>query len=279
MEKQSKRHHFVGSIVTISDVNVPMGIHRFQIIDGQQRVTTLTILMIALRDHLKEVSSEEVDEDTLTYYLLKNDHQKGYDRYKLLLNDNDREVLIKLIDVCPINEDTQSNILNNYIYFKEKIAENELTPAQIYNSIAKLQIVNITLKREEGDDPQLIFESLNSTGMDLSESDLIRNYILMGMTNDEQKDIYVNYWQPMENAFPVEKRSELMDKFFRDYLTMKLASIPNKEQVYDNFKSYCINTGVSNNTKELAEDLFFMHNVIMKFPQILVLTQSCMLSS
>lgn len=71
MEKQSKRHHFVGSIVTISDVNVPMGIHRFQIIDGQQRVTTLTILMIALRDHLKEVSSEEVDEDTLTYYLLK----------------------------------------------------------------------------------------------------------------------------------------------------------------------------------------------------------------
>ena len=257
MEKQSKRHHFVGSIVTISDVNVPMGIHRYQIIDGQQRVTTLTILMIALRDHLREASSEEVDEDTLTYYLLKNDHQKGYDRYKLLLNDNDREVLIKLIDVCPIIEDTQSNILNNYIYFKEKIAGNELTPAQIYNSIAKLQIVNITLKREEGDDPQLIFESLNSTGMDLSESDLIRNYILMGMTNDEQKDIYVNYWQPMENAFPVEKRSELMDKFFRDYLTMKLASIPNKEQVYDSFKSYCINTGVSNNTKELAEDLFF----------------------
>lgn len=69
MEKQSKRHHFVGSIVTISDVNVPMGIHRYQIIDGQQRVTTLTILMIALRDHLREASSEEVDEDTLTYYL------------------------------------------------------------------------------------------------------------------------------------------------------------------------------------------------------------------
>ena len=87
----------------------------------------------------------------------------------------------------------------------------------------------------------------------------------------------VNYWQPMENAFPVEKRSELMDKFFRDYLTMKLASIPNKEQVYDDFKSYCINTGVSNNTKELAEDLFFY--VIMRFPQRLVLTQSCMLFS
>ena len=215
MEQHEKRHHFVGAIVNISETNMPMGIHKYLVIDGQQRITTLTLLMIALRDYIKDNPCEEVDEETLTYFLLKNDHQKGEDKYKLILSDSDKEILIKLIDNAPLNEiQKQSNLYINYIYFKESISTGELSPIQIYNSIAKLQIVSITLNSADGDDPQLIFESLNSTGMDLSQSDLIRNFILMGLSNEKQNEVYKDYWRPMEDTFSNENRSEIMDNFF-----------------------------------------------------------------
>lgn len=254
MEQSGKKHHFVGSIVNISDCNAPMGIHKYLVIDGQQRMTTLTILMIALRDYIKDNPSDEVDEDTLTYFLLKNDHQKGDDRYKLMLADSDKDVLIKLIENLPLNSSESSNIYINYCYFKEKIAMEELTPLQIYQSIAKLQIVSITLNNADGDDPQLIFESLNSTGMDLSQSDLIRNFILMGIPSDKQTDIYLNYWKPMEDSFPIQDRAYFIDRFFRDYLTMKLSRIPKIEQIYEEFKNYHTNSEFSS-ISELASDI------------------------
>lgn len=254
MEKNGKRQHFVGSIVNIAESKSPMGIQKYLIIDGQQRMTTLTILMIALRDFLKASPSDDVDPDTLTTMLLKNIGQKGDNRYKMILTDTDKDVLIKLIDEAPISETEDSNIYLNYKYFREVLANSELEPQKVYESIAKLQIISITLDREDGDDPQSIFESLNSTGMDLSQSDLIRNYILMGIPNDAQKDIYNNYWRPVEESFPSDTRSSNLDTFFKHYLMMKSQRFIKEEDIYETYKEYHNNSEFGN-TKDLANDI------------------------
>lgn len=253
MVKQHKQHHFVGSIVSVAEKYSLMGVQKRLIIDGQQRMTTLSILMIALRDYLVEQgASEEVEENI--NMVLKNPSRKGDDAYKMLLTDTDRDIMIKMVDKLPIGEDEDSKIYTNYLYFKQKVAEGILTPDEVYESISKLDIVGIVLDRAQGDDPQLIFESLNSTGMDLSKSDLIRNYILMGLDNDEQKSIYNNYWKPFEKNFPTQDGTDRMDRFFRDYLTMKKGVFIKFDTIYDVFKDYAENSEFSKQ-EELAEDI------------------------
>ena len=253
MVKQNKQHHFVGSIVSVAEKYTLMGVQKRLIIDGQQRMTTLSILMIALRDYLIEQGAGEEVEENINM-VLKNSSRKGDDAYKMLLTDTDREIMIKLIDKMPIGESEESKIYTNYLYFKEKVAEGFLTPDEVYESISKLDIVGIVLDRAQGDDPQLIFESLNSTGMDLSKSDLIRNYILMGLDNDEQKSIYNSYWKPFEKDFPTQDGSDRMDRFFRDYLTMKKGTFIKFDTIYDAFKDFAENSEFSSQ-KELAEDI------------------------
>lgn len=254
MEKGHKKHHFVGSIVSIAEKKALMGVQKQLIIDGQQRMTTLSILMIALRDYLKETMPEEDFEDNITDMVLKNPKRKGEDAYKMLLTDTDKEVMIKLVDGMKISETEDSQIYTNYQYFRQKVSEGVLTPIQIFESISKLDIVGIILDREQGDEPQLIFESLNSTGMDLSKSDLIRNFILMGLDNDEQIKIYNNYWEPFEVYFKNPDVPERMDRFFRDYLVMKKGSYVNFAYIYDVFKEYAGNSEFST-IEELAEDV------------------------
>ena len=254
MVKQNKQHHFVGSIVSIAEKNSLMGIQKRLIIDGQQRMTTLSILMIALRDYLIEQGAGDEVEENITNMVLKNPSRKGDDAYKMLLTDKDRDIMIKLIDKLPISEDEDSRIYANYLFFKQKVAEGAITPTEIYESISKLDIVGIILDRAQGDDPQLIFESLNSTGMDLSKSDLIRNFILMGLDNEEQKMVYKNYWHPFENYFPLQEDSERMDRFFRDYMTMKKGAFVKFDDIYEAFKEYASNSEFSI-SKELAEDI------------------------
>ena len=253
MVKQHKQHHFVGSIVSVAEKYSLMGVQKRLIIDGQQRMTTLSILMIALRDYLVEQGAGEEVEENINM-VLKNPSRKGDDAYKMLLTDTDRDIMIKLVDKLPIGEDEDSKIYTNYLYFKQKVAEGILTPDEVYESISKLDIVGIVLDRAQGDDPQLIFESLNSTGMDLSKSDLIRNYILMGLDNDEQKRIYNNYWKPFEKNFPTQDGTDRMDRFFRDYLTMKKGVFIKFDTIYDVFKDYAENSEFSKQ-EELAEDI------------------------
>jgi uncharacterized protein with ParB-like and HNH nuclease domain/predicted transport protein len=254
MEKGHKKHHFVGSIVSIAEKKALMGVQKQLIIDGQQRMTTLSILMIALRDYLKDVMPEDEFEDNITDMVLKNPKRKGEDAYKMLLTDTDKEVMIKLVDGMKISENEDSQIYTNYLYFKKKVAEGVLSPEQIYESISKLDIVGIILDKEQGDEPQLIFESLNSTGMDLSKSDLIRNFILMGLDNEEQIKIYNNYWKPFEGYFKNPDVPERMDRFFRDYLVMKKGAYVNFAYIYDVFKDYAGNSEFSR-IEDLAEDV------------------------
>jgi uncharacterized protein with ParB-like and HNH nuclease domain/predicted transport protein len=254
MQKSNREGHFVGSIVNIEEKAMPIGVQKYMIIDGQQRLTTLTLLLIALRDYAS-VHSEEagINAHKITDTLLLNAYESGSDRYKLFLTQTDREVLIKLIEHSPMGDEVISRLIDNYLFFAGQIAKMELSPVEVYQSIGKLQIVNITLDRQS-DDPQAIFESLNSTGIDLSESDLIRNHILMGLDTDKQTAVYNNTWRPTELLFNYERASSLMDKFFRDYLTMKLGRIPNKNKVYEEFKAYHANCGLE--VSDLCLDIY-----------------------
>lgn len=244
MEKNNIKVHFMGVVVNIAEQAQPMGVQEFLIIDGQQRITTLTIMLIALRDYLSEHPDyKELDADIITQTLLKNTLFEKFNderQFKLILTDFDKNAMIGLIekipDICEKHKDTR--IIKNYLYFKTQIEKQEITPVQLYNTMDKLQIVNITLEREF-DDPQAIFESLNSTGKELSEADLIRNYILMGLKPSEQDDIYLRLWHPMEELFKSNDSDDItMDLFFRDYLTYHLARIPNLKKIYEEFKDY-----------------------------------------
>lgn len=255
MQKEGKQGHFVGSIVNIAEQAMPTGVQKYMIIDGQQRITTLSLLLIALRDYaLKHLEDTTINARRIDNMLLKNEYENGDERFKLLLTESDREVLISLIDQKPIKENTNSRILVNYEFFVKCIESQKLSPADIYESIGKLQIVNITLDRTI-DDAQAIFESLNSTGKELTESDLIRNYVLMGLEPQEQNYVYEHLWRPMELLFEYDKQEAVMDRFFKDYLTMKQTRIPKVDYIYEEFKKYHLNCEFSS-IRDLCADLY-----------------------
>ena len=254
MQKKNKQGHFVGSIVNIAEKAMPTGVQKYMIIDGQQRMTTLTLLLIALRDYaVSHPEDTTINSRRIDNMLLKNEYESGDERYKLLLTETDRDFLVNLVEDKPMPEDTNSRLLTNHKFFCDQIATKDLAPAEIYESIGKLQIVNITLDRDV-DDAQAIFESLNSTGKELSESDLIRNYVLMGLNPDEQTYVYEHLWRPMELMFEYEKQDSVMDRFFRDYLTMKQTRIPKIDRVYEEFKLYHLNCEFAT-IRELCQDL------------------------
>lgn len=228
MQKKGKVGHFVGSIVNIAEQAMPTGVQKYMIIDGQQRMTTLTLLLLALRDYaLAHPGDTSINAHRIDGMLLKNEYENGDERYKLLLTETDRVILINLVERKPFIQGVRSRVLDNYKFFAGKIEDKELTPIEVWDSIGKLQIVNITLDRAV-DDAQAIFESLNSTGKELSESDLIRNYVLMGLEPVEQNYVYEHLWRPMEQLFVYETQGTVMDAFFRHYLTMKISRIPRK---------------------------------------------------
>ncbi len=254
MQKKGKLGHFVGSIVNIAEQAMPTGVQKYMIIDGQQRMTTLSLLLLALRDYaIKNPEDTTINARRIDNMLLKNEYESGDERYKLLLTETDRDILMRLVEENPIPDDTRSRLLDNYKFFAGKIADKELQTAEVYESIGKLQIVNITLDRSV-DDAQAIFESLNSTGKELSESDLIRNYVLMGLEPAEQQYVYEHLWRPMELLFVYETQDSVMDRFFRDYLTMKITRIPKQDRVYEEFKLYHLNCEFGT-IRELCQDL------------------------
>ena len=267
MQRKGKTGHFVGSIVNIAEQAMPTGVQKYMIIDGQQRMTTLTLLLLALRDYaIKNPSDTTINARRIDNMLLKNEYESGDERYKLLLTETDRDILISLVEKKPISESIRSRLIENYNFFANKLADKELQPAEVYESIGKLQIVNITLDRTV-DDAQAIFESLNSTGKELSESDLIRNYVLMGLEPSEQTYVYEHLWRPMEQLFIYETQGTVMDAFFRHYLTMKLSRIPKQGRVYEEFKLYHLNCEFGT-IRELCQDLLeyakYYTNIVFK---------------
>lgn len=230
--------HFVGSIVYIeSDQSQVTNQAPLHVIDGQQRLTTVALVIAALADVIGD--SEPVDgftERKLRNYYLLNPEEDGDRRYKMLLTQTDRESLKAIVDGSEPPTEPSIRIYENFGLFKQWIEANNDKIDSVCRGLAKLFVVDVALTRGQ-DSPQLIFESMNSTGRALSQADLIRNFILMGLDQNQQADFYNRYWRPIETDFGQEAYSSYFDSFVRDYLTVKSAEIPRKDQVYEAFKS------------------------------------------
>ncbi|GAA7114653.1 DUF262 and DUF1524 domain-containing protein [Helicobacter pylori] len=242
--------HFIGSILYVRDGNTHSS--PLLIIDGQQRLTTITLLFIALRNHssdevkiLEKFSRKEIEN-----YLINN-NKDGDKKFRLILSESDKDTLLFLIDKNKRKPSEPSvKIVENFKLFEKWISENTDKLETIFKGLEKLMIVWIAL--EKGDDPQLIFESMNSKGIELTQADLIRNYIIMeAETEKEQKDFYNGYWRAMEEDF--KQNETLFSRFVRHYLTIKTGEIPNIKKVYGAFKDYQQKEGIE--IEDLLKDL------------------------
>ena len=246
--------HFIGSVVYFQEsIHTVSDVPKLLVIDGQQRLTTISIMIAALAEFVRD---NQVDIDTnftkLQNYYLLNAEEEGELRYKLLLTRRDKDSLINIIKGVPLGNDASLRIADNFKFFKEKInAENA---EDIYNGIMRLFIVDVALEKDK-DNPQLIFESLNSTGLDLSQADLIRNYILMGQEIKLQTELYEKYWYPMEQSYGNEYTASF-DWFMRDYLSVKTGTIPRIDRVYDSFKTYASSSKAPDTITEVVQDIY-----------------------
>ena len=247
----SIKNHFIGSIVRVKEKYDDKEISTQAIIDGQQRLTTCTLLLAAITNYIAE-SNEARAEELRDFYLI-NSYGKDDLKYKLILTRNDKSSLISIIEKHSNQELSSSKIKSNFEFFQNEIVGED--PEIILKGIRKLMIVDICLDPEH-DDPQLIFESLNSTGIKLSQADLIRNFILMGLNQDKQINIYENYWYLMEKDFDQNNSNNYFDRFMRDYLTIKNRNIPNINNVYETFKSYFAKEGGTREIDKIISDIF-----------------------
>ena len=232
--------HFTGSIVYIEKSLYHVSGHSpLLVIDGQQRLTTVMLILEALARHVG--SAEPVDDFTakkIRHYYLLDREEEGERRFKLLLTQTDKHSLLSLMQQKSLPAECSLRIASNFEFFNKQMkALGAAGLVPLCKGLAKLMIVDVSLRRDQ-DNPQLIFESMNSTGRELSQADLIRNFILMGLDPNSQTRLYEEYWRPMEIAFGQEAYGTHFDGFMRHYLTVKTGEIPNVRAVYEAFKGH-----------------------------------------
>lgn len=246
--EKGSQTHFFGSIVYVA--NNLAGYTEYIIIDGQQRITTVSLLLLAIRNYLTNSPREGVSINTkkITTAYLTDEYAEDEKKLKLKLIEGDDYAYDQLISNSKPVEG--SLITANYQLFYDAVAS--MTDKQLsglYDAIMKLEIVHVSLEPSKGDDPQLVFESLNSTGQKLLEGDKIRNYVLMNMTSDMQEKFYKKYWEPLENT--ITKND--VDKFIRYFLSVKNHELASDKNIYFEFKSYAIRQG--NDAEAILQDM------------------------
>lgn len=256
-QNQEKGLHFVGSVVYIQDGIAGVMNSSWQIIDGQQRLTTVSLLLEALSQKIGD--DEPVDGFTKikirNRYLL-NPEETGDRHYKLSLTDTDDSTLRAIVSQLnklswPTNHSLR--ISANYDYFLRKLETADVEI--VCRGLSKLAIVDVSLERGT-DNPQLIFESMNSTGKELSQADLIRNFILMDLNPGLQEELYKEHWRPMEVSFGQAAYADDFDNFMRYYLTVRTGFAPKKDDVYEAFKSFTrSNYPHEEDVRELVKDI------------------------
>ena len=222
-ESENPRTHFMGSIVTIPTNSIPEGVSKYLLIDGQQRLTTIFILLCAVRDHAKQIEDEQLAAK-IDNTILVNPYEKGLDYYKLQPTQVDRDVFHKLIR--SEEQDQNWEILECYNFFLKKIKQFRIDIYKIQKVIcSNLSIVSVVLSAD--DDPYLVFESLNAKGRALTQADLIRNYFFMRIHADSQELIYEKYWQPMQDIL-----GDNLTEFIRHYLTKNGIDVKQSETYF-----------------------------------------------
>lgn len=246
-----RKMHFFGSIVSVYNG----ASEEFLVIDGQQRLTTISLLLLAMHNVLKDGKITSADgklESKVYEEYLVDKWEPAEKRIKLKAVNKDLEAFAKLFDEDAEDYIRDSDITLNYEYFYDRIQKEEISVDQLYDAIKKLMVINITVNPE--DNPQLIFESLNSTGVDLTEGDKIRNYILMGLKREKQEEFYKKYWSKIETLTKSDNNADV-STFVRDYLSMKKLETPSLDKVYPVFKVYVQDGHLK--TEELLQDLLY----------------------
>lgn len=247
--------HFTGSIVYVAkDEGTITSAEPHLIIDGQQRVTTVTLLLSALAARLEELpegAREPIDgfspKKIRNRYLL-NDDEDGERQFKLILSQGDKSALIAILQGVEPTPDPSTRVISNYQFFVERLADRRTDLAAVCRGLDKLVVVDVTLTRNV-DNPQLVFEAMNSTGKKLSQADLIRNFVLMDLSAKAQERLYTAYWRPMELEFTGSAESQF-DEFVRHFLTVKTGDIPRLGDIYEAFKDYSATCAAAGETNE-----------------------------
>ena len=235
VESTDRGTHFIGSIVFIHEGAYSTSeVKELVIIDGQQRLTTINVLYVALYRFAKENSMQQEADMVYNKFLVNQYVQQETSKLKLKQTDTNSLAFKAIMNGAENEFGHFSNVIENFKFFKLAITNDSFNT--ILNGLKRLIFVEISLERGN-DDPQRIFESLNSTGLDLSQSDLIRNYILMDLDPKNQQKVFNQIWNPIEeNARDLTKQKSLVSSYIRDYLTLRNKKIPNKSKVYQEFK-------------------------------------------
>jgi uncharacterized protein with ParB-like and HNH nuclease domain/alkylated DNA nucleotide flippase Atl1 len=243
-ERTDLANHFTGSIVYIEkDQGTTTASEPDLIIDGQQRVTTVTVLLAALAQHLESLPDDQREPldgfspKKIRERYLVDMNEEGDRHFKLILSKGDRDALKAIVRGVPI-PDTDSRIPQNFRFMKDRLSDDKVDLVAVCGGLSKLVVVDVKLTRGV-DDPQLVFESMNSTGKKLSQADLIRNFVLMDLPPAHQEHMYDDYWFPMEREFS-GANEELFDQFVRHYLTLKTGQIPRLDDIYDAFRIHAL---------------------------------------
>ncbi len=255
LHRSDRRGHFFGSIVS----SIQTGTEDRYIIDGQQRITTISLLLIAMvnanKEGLIEATDAKLVEKIFKRYLV-DEYQEDERKVKQKPIKKDMQAFDALLYNDKEHYVRESNVTRNYDFFFDRVVHSGLTVDELFDAIKRLEVINIRL--DEDDDPQLIFESLNSTGLDLSEADKIRNYLLMSLAPAEQDDLYNRFWNPIEEYTKYNPSA-----FVRDYLTMKQGKIGRIDKIYFIFKEYAERCSAGR-----AELLADMHRYARIYSQI-----------
>ncbi len=239
-DKEGNVGHFIGSIVCYqqNDEDLPGEIKVKIVIDGQQRLTTLSLIMLAMIRSYERLGEEgvKIAKSIKRQYIL-NEEYTGEDRYKLIPTYEDKETYFAIVNKLERElKNPSTQMLDNFNLFCEYLSDDEKMLKKIYSGINKLDLVYIGLTKNQ-DNPQLIFESMNSTGLSLSQGDLLRNYLLLDMPTKEQEDLYNSYWRPIEQDFG-NNYADKFDYFLRDYLTMLEKKVVKMGTEYEEYKEY-----------------------------------------